>query len=77
MAMDMWTNPVTVVKLPRGLKKKKGKRELPSTEELKIVSSHSNGFDLLPLFSSLKQDAGKSEAGTYNKEKILTLKKDN
>ena len=60
-------NPVTVVKLPRGLKK--GKRELPSTEELKIVSSHSNGFDLLPFFL-LKTGCRKSEALAIKREDI-------
>ena len=39
-------NPVKNIKLPQGLPQKK--RELPSTEDLKEVNKHWEGFDLLP-----------------------------
>ena len=42
------TNPVDVIRLPNNLKKKK--RELPTTEEMREVSMHSDGFDLFPFF---------------------------
>lgn len=52
-------NPVSPVKLPKGLNK--SKRELPSSYELNIVSSHCTGFDLLPFFM-LYTGCRKSEA---------------
>ncbi len=42
------SNPVEVIRLPNHLQK--GKRELPSTEDIKEVSKHTDGFDLFPYF---------------------------
>lgn len=41
-------NPANDVRLPNNLPKKK--RELPSTETLKEINNHTEGFDLLPYF---------------------------
>lgn len=59
-------NPVNDIRLPNNLPHKK--RELPSTEALKIVSEHTDGFDLLPFFM-LYTGCRKSEA--------LAIKNDN
>lgn len=61
------SNPVQYVKMPKNLTK--GKRELPTTEELKIVSSHWEGFDLLPFFL-LNTGCRKSEALAVRRENI-------
>lgn len=60
-------NPVTVIRLPKNLKRTP--RELPTTEELKIVSSHWEGFDLLPYFL-LFTGCRKSEALGITRENI-------
>lgn len=52
-------NPVRDIRLPNNLPK--SPRELPTTAELKIVSSHWEGFDLLPFFM-LYTGCRKSEA---------------
>ena len=60
-------NPVAPVKIPKGLVKTK--RELPTSEELNIVSSHSSDFDLLPFFL-LYTGCRKSEALAIRHEDI-------
>ena len=60
-------NPVTYIKTPRGLSKTK--RELPTTQELRIVSEHYSGFDLLPFFL-LYTGCRKSEALAIRREDI-------
>lgn len=52
-------NPTINIRLPQNLPKKQ--RKLPATQELKIVSSHTDGFDLLPFFI-LYTGCRKSEA---------------
>ncbi len=52
-------NPVTSIKLPNNLPKKT--RELPSTQILKEINKHYEGFDLLPFFL-LNTGCRKSEA---------------
>lgn len=52
-------NPVRDIRLPNNLPKTQ--RDLPTTEELKIVSSHHESFDLLPFFI-LNTGCRKSEA---------------
>lgn len=52
-------NPVRDIHLPNNLPK--SPRKLPTTEELKIVSNHYEGFDLLPFFI-LNTGCRKSEA---------------
>ena len=52
-------NPVRDIRLPNNLPK--NPRNLPSTDELKIVAAHSEGFDLLPFFM-LMTGCRKSEA---------------
>ena len=42
------SNPVEVIRLPSYLQK--GKRELPTTEEMREINKHSEGFDLFPFF---------------------------
>lgn len=41
-------NPVADIRLPNNLPQ--NKREIPTSEELKTISEHYNGFDLLPFF---------------------------
>ncbi|MBQ7119863.1 MAG: site-specific integrase [Oscillospiraceae bacterium] len=41
-------NPVSVIRLPHNLPS--SPRKMPTTEEIKEVSSHYDGFDLLPYF---------------------------
>lgn len=41
-------NPVDVIRLPNNLPK--GKRELPTTEEMREINKHTDGFDLFPFF---------------------------
>ncbi len=41
-------NPISIVKIPDGLKKTK--RDIPETEVLREVQKHTEGFDLLPFF---------------------------
>ncbi len=41
-------NPVDVIRLPNNLPKKK--RELPTTEDMREVNLHTEGFDLFPFF---------------------------
>lgn len=53
------TNPLPSIKLPRGLPKQP--RKLPTTDELRIVSQHNEGFALLPFFL-LYSGCRKSEA---------------
>lgn len=60
-------NPASPVKLPKGLYKTK--RELPTSDELNIVSSHYIGFDLLPYFM-LYTGCRKSEALAIRFENI-------
>ena len=60
-------NPVTVVKVPKNLERHK--RELPTSEELRIVSEHWEGFDLLPYFL-LWTGCRKSEALAIKREDI-------
>lgn len=64
---ELKENPVSHVRLPKGLTK--GKRELPSTNALKIVSEHSDGFALLPFFL-LYTGCRKSEALAIRYEDI-------
>lgn len=52
-------NPMQDIKLPNNLPKKQ--RELPATNDIRIVSSHYEGFDLLPYFL-LHTGCRKSEA---------------
>ena len=42
------TNPVDVIRLPNNLTKKK--RELPTTEVMREINLHTEGFDLFPFF---------------------------
>lgn len=42
------TNPVDVIRLPNNLPKRK--RKLPTTEEMREVNKHTDGFDLFPFF---------------------------
>ena len=60
-------NPVSPVRLPKGLYK--SKRQLPSSEALHIVSSNYIGFDLLPFFL-LYTGCRKSEALAIRAEDI-------
>ena len=60
-------NPVRSVRIPKGLTK--GKRDLPTTEALDIVSTHYDGFDLLPYFL-LYTGCRKSEALAIRAEDI-------
>ncbi len=53
------SNPIPEIKLPRGLPKQP--RKLPTTQELQIVSQHTEGFALLPFFL-LYSGCRKSEA---------------
>lgn len=58
-------NPVRDIRLPNNLPK--NPRELPTTEELREVMKHSEGFDLLPFFM-LMTGCRRSEAlGVTNK----------
>ena len=58
-------NPVRDIRLPNNLPK--NPRELPTTEELREVMKHSEGFDLLPFFM-LMTGCRRSEAlGITNK----------
>lgn len=59
IANEITINPVDAITLPTGLPKTR--RRIPTTEELKIVSSHTEGFDLLPYFI-LYTGCRKSEA---------------
>ena len=61
------SNPVSSVRLPKGLTKTK--RELPTSRELDIVSSHWDGFALLPFFL-LYTGCRKSEALAIRREDI-------
>lgn len=61
------SNPVSVVKLPKNLKREK--RKLPADEELREVSKHYEGFDLLPYFM-LYTGCRKSEALAIRQEDI-------
>lgn len=60
-------NPVSDVKLPANLPKKP--RKIPTTEEIKEVSSHYTDFDLLPYFM-LYTGCRKSEALAIRYEDI-------
>lgn len=60
-------NPMQDIKLPGGLPKKQ--REMPATDDIKIVSSHFEGFDLLPFFL-LYTGCRKSEALAIRSEDI-------
>lgn len=53
------SNPVSDIRLPGNLPK--GKRSIPKTDELKIITNHHEGFDLLPYFF-LYSGCRKSEA---------------
>lgn len=60
-------NPMQDIKLPGGLPKKQ--REMPATDDIKVVSSHFEGFDLLPFFL-LYTGCRKSEALAIRSEDI-------
>lgn len=60
-------NPIRDIRLPNNLPK--SPRKLPTTEELQIVSSHYDGFELLPYFI-LNTGCRKSEALAITHESI-------
>lgn len=51
-------NPVSIIRLPNGLPQEE--RELPTTEEMREINKHTEGFDLLP-FMILNTGLRKSE----------------
>ena len=65
-------NPMQDIKLPAGLPKKQ--REIPDNSEIKVVSTHNKGFDLLPYFL-LYTGCRKSEALAIRSEDIDFEKK--
>jgi integrase len=65
-------NPTADIRLPNNLPR--NPRKLPSTEELRIVASHYNGFDLLPFFL-LFTGCRKSEALAITDKSIDFTKK--
>lgn len=66
-------NPVRDIRLPGNLPKKP--RQLPSTEELKIVQQHYEGFDFLPYFL-LNTGLRKSEALALTDDDIDSKRKE-
>ena len=64
-------NPMRDIKLPTGLPQKK--RNLPTTTEMKKVSKHYDGFELLP-FLILNTGARKSEALAIT-DKVIDFKR--
>ena len=71
-------NPMSDIRLPNNLPH--SKRQMPSTDDIKIIDSHYNGFSLLPYFL-LYTGLRKSEALalSYNdidfKNKLITVSK--
>lgn len=65
-------NPMQDIKLPAGLPKKQ--RVLPETSDIRIVSEHTEGFELLPFFM-LYTGCRKSEALAIRSEDIDFEKK--
>ena len=60
-------NPVTGVRMPNNLPQKR--REIPTSEELKIITAHSTDFDLLPFFI-LYTGCRKSEALAIRRDDV-------
>ena len=71
-------NPMSDIRLPNNLPRLE--RQMPSTEDIKIIDSHYKGFDLLPYFL-LYTGLRKSEALALSykdidfKNKLITVKK--
>lgn len=71
-------NPVLEVRLKSNLPK--SERELPTTEELKIVDSHYTGFDFLPYFLlytglRISEALALSDADFDFKKRLITINK--
>lgn len=71
-------NPIRDLKLPSNLPE--GQRVLPDTDELKIVSSHYEGFDFLPYFllytgMRISEALALSDKDFDMKNKLITVNK--
>ena len=71
-------NPIRDLKLPSNLPE--GQRSLPDTDELKIVSSHYEGFDFLPYFllytgMRISEALALSDKDFDMKNKLITVNK--